>query len=100
MAFATFSHENIIQNGLRDLPCSTGFLCALAGGPSPSLINLWLKGVKRLDYRVTLPLVETLRTLEQIKKLAAPWPLNFNSATIWKELLENYRATNGVEHDE
>lgn len=100
MPSATLSNENLLQNGLREIGCSVGFLCVLAGGPSPSLISLWLAGTKRLDNKVTRPLVEVLKTLKQIKELASPWPLDFHNATIWKELLENYRANaNGVEHD-
>jgi hypothetical protein len=93
--FATFSNENVVQNGLRDLDCSMNFLCALAGGPSPSLVSLWLGGTKQLDDKVTRPLVETIHTLKEIKQIAAPWPLDFHDARLWKQLLADYQANEG-----
>jgi len=93
--FATFSNESKVQDGLRDLGCSMNFLCALAGGPSPSLVSLWLGGTKQLDDKVTRPLVETIRVLQQIKQIAAPWPLDFHDARLWKQLLADYHVNVG-----
>jgi len=96
MAFATFSNENLIQNGLRDLGVSINFVCALTEhSPSSSMMSLWLNGTKHLEDSKTRPLVETLRTLKEIAEIAKPWPLNFHDARLWKQLLADYRANVG-----
>jgi hypothetical protein len=92
-SFAAFGNGTIIRDGLRDIPCSINFLCAITEhSPSPSMISLWLNGTKEIDDRATQPLVEMVRTLKEIKQIAAPWPLDFHDARLWKELLTNYRV--------
>jgi hypothetical protein len=90
MPYATFSHEALVQNGLRDLNCSINFICAISErAPSPSLISLWLNGSKRLDNSVTAPLVETLSQLKEIADSVRPLPLQFRDVNLWREILQN-----------
>jgi hypothetical protein len=90
--YSTYSNEGLFQKGLRDLGVSISFVCTLSGGPSPSLVSLWLNGTKQLDDSVTRPLVETLRMLKEISQLASPWPLSFRDCRLWQKLLADYRA--------
>ena len=97
MAFATFSDENIVATGLRDLGISTNFLCAMVGRPSAAMVNLWLGGFRQLDSSMTRPLAEMIRSLQRIRDLAAPWPLSFRDPRRWKQLLADYEANRAAE---
>jgi hypothetical protein len=87
--FATYSNENIVQSGLRDLGCSIAFLVAVTeGSPCQSTVTQWVNGMKRLDDSDTNALVETIRALQEIRDAVAPHPLAYRDVRLWRKLVQ------------
>jgi hypothetical protein len=93
--FASFSSESKVAKIKGEFKITDAFLSVLSGVPA-SVISLWLTGQRQIDAEKALRLEQTCRDLQKIAELTKPWPLSFRDATLWKELLENYRQVNAV----
>lgn len=92
--FATFSSEAIVSKTMRELKITGAFLSAITGVINVPTLSCWLQGTRQLDAAKARVLEQTCRDLQNIAELVKPWPLSFRSATLWKELLEDYRRVN------